>query len=210
MDKQHNLRKIMEYKKMIADQETGKIVKHEKKEDNEMVITDEEKKVIEKILEVLKEKGLKYFYHENDPKSILIFLEIENKANVIYIHLHNERIIFRLQFPFVVQTSAIPLVVLLANDFNYDKAFSNLQVDIENGNITMKYSYLMFDSQKFDKKEFWIYMISLIVPAFELYSKLSRITVGMVDSKERIFYKDLLQKTINLLDGEYEDDSEVT
>lgn len=169
-------------------------------------LTPEEKQIMDSIQEALKEHGLKFSYGPDTSKHVDLGFGMENKPFRMNIIIQNGKIIYRLSFPFRVQSNAIPFVTMYMAEFNSDKAFSHICLDLDDGELTMEYSFILEDPNRFDKKEFWIYMMSLIRPSLEVYTKMSHLSMGMVSGKERTLYKILLEKALETLKGEYDDD----
>ena len=167
-------------------------------------LSPEEKVIIEKIQKVLEEHNLKYSYDEDEPKYIGLGFSIENKPFKIHIIMQNGKVIFRLSFPFRVQTNAYPLMCMFITEFNENKAFSLLNLDPDDGELTMEYSYMLEDPDHFDEKYFWIYMTSLIHPALEIYTKATHLSAGIVSRKDRKFYKKLLEMALETVNGEFD------
>lgn len=167
----------------------------------------EEKEIIKKIRKVLEEHKLRYAYDEDEPKRIGLGFSMENKPFIIHIILQNGKVILKLCFPFRVQANAYPIMCMFMAEFNKDKAFSLLNIDPDNGELTMEYSYLLEEPEHFDKKYFWIYMTSLIQTAQEIYSKAARLSVGMVSGKDRKLYKKLLEIALETVNGDFDDDN---
>lgn len=170
-------------------------------------LSSEEKVVLEKIQKVLEEHDLKYSYDEDEPKHIGLGFSMEKKPFKIHIILQNGKVKFRLSFPFRVQTNAYPLMCMFMAEFNENKAFSLLNLDPDDGELTMEYSYMLEDSEHFDEKYFWIYMTSLIHPALEIYTKAAHLSVGMVSGKDRKLYKKLLEMALETVNGDFDDDN---
>lgn len=170
-------------------------------------LSSEEKVIMEKIQKVLEEHDLKYSYDEDEPKHIGLGFSMENKPFKIHIILQNGKVIFRLSFPFRVQTNAYPLMCMFMAEFNENKAFSLLNLDPDDGELTMEYSYMLEDSDHFDEKYFWIYMASLIHSALEIYMKAAHLSVGMVSGKDRKLYKKLLEMAMETVNGDFDDDN---
>lgn len=170
-------------------------------------LSPEEKLIMEKIQKVLEEHDLKYSYDEDEPKHIGLGFSMENKPFKIHIILQNGKVIFRLSFPFRVQTNAYPLMCMFMAEFNENKAFSLLNLDPDDGELTMEYSYMLEDPDHFDEKYFWIYMTSLIHPALEIYTKATHLSVGMVSGKDRKLYKKLLEMALETVNGDFDDDN---
>lgn len=170
-------------------------------------LSPEEKVIMEKIQKVLEEHDLKYLYDEGAPKHIGLGFSMENKPFKIHIILQNGKVIFRLSFPFRVQTNAYPLMCMFMVEFNENKAFSLLNLDPDDGELTMEYSYMLEDPEHFDEKYFWIYMTSLIHPALEIYTKAAHLSVGMVSGKDRKIYKKLLEMALETVNGDFDDDN---
>lgn len=166
-----------------------------------------EKVIMEKIQRVFEEHDLKYSYDEDEPKHIGLGFSMENKPFRIHIILQNGKVIFRLSFPFRVQTNAYPLMCMFIAEFNENKAFSHLNLDPDDGELTMEYSYMLEEAEHFDDKYFWIYMTSLIYPALEIYTKAAHLSVGMVSGKDRKLYKQLLEMALETVNGDFDDDN---
>lgn len=205
-----------EIKEMVVSEETDhnavdKEINELKAEIDRMLkglneLSFEEKVIMEKIQKVLEEHNLKYSYDEDEPKHIDLGFSMENKPFKIHIILQNGKVIFRLGFPFRVQTNAYPLMCMFMAEFNENKAFSLLNLAPDDGELTMEYSYMLEDPGHFDEKYFWIYMTSLIHPALEIYMKAAHLSVGMVSGKDRKFYKKLLEMALETVNGDFDDD----
>lgn len=161
-------------------------------------ISPEEKAIMEKIRKVL---------DEDEPKHIGLGFGMDNKPFKIHIILQNGKVIFKLSFPFRVQSNAYPLMCMFMAEFNENKAFSLLNIDPDDGELTMEYSYMLENPAQFDEKYFWVYMTSLIHPALEIYTKAAHLSVGMVSGKDRKLYKKLLEMAIETINGDFDDDN---
>lgn len=170
-------------------------------------LSPEEKVIMEKIQKVLEEHDLKYSYDEDEPKHIGLEFSMENKPFKIHIFLQNGKVIFRLSYPFRVQTNAYSLMCIFMAEFNENKAFALMNIDPDDGELTMEYSYMMEDSAYFNEKYFWVYMTSLIYPALEIYTKVAHLSVGMVSGKDRKIYKKLLEMALETVNGDFDDDN---
>lgn len=202
-----------EFKEMLVSEETVRDdveteIEELKAEIERMIkgSSPEEKAVMEKILKVLEKHNLKYSYDEDEPKHVELGFSMKNKPFKIHIFLQNGKVIFRLSFPFRVQTNAYPLMCMFMADFNENKAFSLLNLDPDDGELTMEYSYMLENPVHFNEKYFWVYMTSLIHPALEVYTKVAHLSVGMVSGKERKTYKKLLEMAIETVNGDFDDD----
>lgn len=207
-----NLKEMMDMVDGDLDLDEGtEVVEQLKAEIDRMLkgvkeVTPEEKQIMNSIQEALKEHGLKFSYDPDTPKHVDLGFGMENKPFRMNIIIQNGKIIYRLSFPFRVQSNAIPFVTMYMAEFNSDKAFSHMCLDLDDGELTMEYSFILEDPNRFDKKEFWIYMMSLIRPSLEVYTKMSHLSMGMVSGKERTLYKILLEKALETIKGEYDDD----
>ena len=167
----------------------------------------EEKVIMEKIRKVFNDHGVKYSYDESEPKYVEVGFCMENKPFKIHVILQNGKVIFRLSFPFRVQSNAYPLVCMFMAEFNENKAFAHLSINPDGGELTMEYSYMLEKSSQFDEKYFWVYMTSLVHPTLGIYTKAAQLSVGMVSGKDRRHYKKLLEMALETVDGEYDDDN---
>ena len=207
-----NLKEMMDMVDGDIDLDEGtEVVEQLKAEIDRMLkgvkeFTHKEKQIMDSIQETLKEHGLKFSYDPDTPKHVDLGFGMENKPFRMNIIIQNGNIIYRLSFPFRVQSNAIPFVTMYMAEFNSDKAFPHMCLDLDDGELTMEYSFILEDPNRFDKKEFWIYMMSLIRPSLEVYTKMSHLSLGMVSGKGRTLYKILLEKALETLKGEYDDE----
>lgn len=171
-------------------------------------VLPEEKKIMEKIIQVLDEHELKYTNDDKDPKHIELGFSMENKPFRIHVILQRGKIIIKLGFPFRVQANAIAIMGIYISEFNSGSgtAFSPLTVDFDDGELYMDYSYMLEDPNRFDEKSFWVYMTSHINFALQIYTKVARISVGLLPRKDKKLYKELLKMALETIDGNFDDD----
>lgn len=169
----------------------------------------EEEKILECIKSTLDEHGLKYSYDPDRAKMIEVGFGAENKVFRMMIILQNEKVIFRLAFPFRVQCNTLALVCLYMAQFNENKAFSLMNLDLDDGEATMEYSYLLGKAEEFNKEHFWIYLMSLVHPAQEAYTRLNHLAVGKVSKDVKNLYKTLLEQSLAVINGEDEEEESV-
>ena len=174
-------------------------------EENEKRLGAEEEKILECIKATLDEHRLKYSYDPDRAKMIEVGFGAENKVFRMMIILQNEKVIFRLAFPFRVQCNTLALVCLYMAQFNENKAFSLMNLDLDDGEATMEYSYLLGKAEEFNKEHFWIYLMSLVHPAQEAYTRLNHLAVGKVSKDVKNLYKTLLEQSLAVINGEDED-----
>lgn len=174
-------------------------------EEKEKCLGVEEEKILECIKATLDEHGLKYSYDPDRAKMVEVGFGAENKVFTMMIILQNEKIIFRLSFPFRVQCNTLALVCLYMAQFNENKAFSLMNLDLDDGEATMEYSYLLGKAEEFNKEHFWIYLMSLVHPAQEAYTRLNHLAVGRVSKDVKKLYKTLLEQALAVINGEEED-----
>lgn len=178
-------------------------------EEQEKYLGTEEEKIIGCIRSTLDEHGLKYSHDPERARMVEIGVSAENKVFRMMIILQNEKIIFRLSFPFRVQCNTLALVSLYMAQFNENKAFSLMNLDLDNGETTMEYSYLLGKAEEFNKEHFWIYLMSLVYPAQEAYTRLNHLAVGKVSKEVKNLYRVLLEQSLAVIKGEDEDEGSV-
>lgn len=181
-------------------------------EEKEKSLGAEEEKIIECIKATLDEHRLKYSYDLDRAKMIEVGFGAENKVFRLMIILQNEKVIFRLAFPFRVQCNTLALVSLYMAQFNENKAFSLfslMSLDLDDGEATMEYSYLLGKAEEFNKEHFWIYLMSLVHPAQEAYTRLNHLAVGKVSKNLKSLYKTLLEQSLAVINGEDEEEESV-
>lgn len=178
-------------------------------EEKEKSLGAEEEKIIECIKATLDEHGLKYSYDLDRAKMIEVGFGAENRVFRLMIILQNEKVIFRLAFPFRVQCNTLALVSLYMAQFNENKAFSLMNLDLDDGEATMEYSYLLGKAEEFNKEHFWIYLMSLVHPAQEAYTRLNHLAVGKVSKNLKSLYKTLLEQSLAVINGEDEEEDTV-
>lgn len=178
-------------------------------EEKEKCLGEEEGKILECIKATLDEHGLKYSYDPERAKMVEVGFGAENKVFRMMIILQNEKVIFRLSFPFRVQCNTLTLVSLYMAQFNENKAFSLMNLDLDDGEATMEYSYLLGKAEEFNKEHFWIYLMSLVHPAQEAYTRLNHLAVGKVPKDVKNLYKTLLEQSLAVINGEDEEEESV-
>lgn len=178
-------------------------------EEKEKRLGAEEEKILECIKSTLDEHGLKYTYDPERAKMIEVGFGAENKVFRMMIILQNEKVIFRLAFPFRVQCNTLALVCLHMAQFNENKVFSLMNLDLDDGEATMEYSYLLGKAEEFNKEHFWIYLMSLVHPAQEAYTRLNHLAVGKVSKDVKNLYKTLLEQSLAVINGEDEEEDTV-
>lgn len=178
-------------------------------ERQEKMLGVEEEKILQSIKETLSEHHLKYIYDQDRPKMVEIPFGTENKPFRMQVVLQNEKVIFRLAFPFRVQCNSLALVTLYMAQFNENKAFSLMNLDMDDGEVTMEYSSLIGKADEYNSRYFWIYMTSLIKPSLDAYTRLQRLAVGKVSKDNKKLYKILLEKSLAVINGEEEDEDDI-
>ncbi len=190
--------------KMNEDEEKDTRKKGNKKEqtDNSNEPADE-KEILKVIMNTLSEHDLSYKCDENNSQCLEINLQINNKPTKIHILLQTGKVIYRLSFPYLVQANAIAVFALHMARFNLTKAFTMMNLDMHDGEITLVYVDLLADPKRFDKEEFWIYMNSLIHVSLEEYVKLAHLSMGVVSDDDKEIYKILLRNSLKTLEGNF-------
>lgn len=178
-------------------------------EEQEKHLGAEKEKIWGCIKDTLNKRGLKYTYAQDSPKMLEVGFGADNEILRMVIILQNERIIFRLVFPFKIQCNSLALVTLYMAQFNKDKAFPRMHLDIDDGEVTTEYSYLPGMAEDFDAEHFWIYMMSLVYPSQEAYTRLNHLAVGKVSKDIKELYKSLLEKSLTIINGEEEDENDI-
>lgn len=178
-------------------------------EEREKRLGVEEEKILGCIKDTLDKRGLKYAYVQDSPKMLEVGFGADNKILRMMIILQNEKIIFRLVFPFRIQCNSSALVTLYIAQYNEDKALSRMHLDFDDGEVTMEYSYFPGKAENFDAEHFWIYMMSLVYPSQVAYTRLNRLAIGKVSKDVKELYKSLLEKSLAIINGEEEDENDI-
>ena len=193
--------------------EKTNIDKKKKKEINKALIqndelTAEEKLIVDYIRESLRENDIKYIYDIDNPRSIEVGFEVDNKPLRISIILQDGKVNSWLFFPFRVQMNAIPIVAMYIAEFNTDKSFGHISLDMQDGELSIKYSYILEEPERFEKREFWIYMLSLIKPSLDSYTTIAHLSMGVIPEKSKKLYKILLENALKNINGDYDEESD--
>lgn len=178
-------------------------------EEQEKNLGAEKEKIWGCIMDTLNKRGIKYTYTQDSPKMLEVGFETDNKILRMVIIMQNEKIIFRLVFPFKIQYNLLVLVVLYMAQFYKEKAFSCMHLDLDNCEVTTEYSYLFGKADDFDAEHFRIYMMSLVYLSQEIYTGLNHLAVGKVSKDIKEFYKSLLEKSLPIINGEKEDENDI-
>lgn len=123
----------------------------------------EEEKIFASIKKVLEENQLEYSFHSESVKRIEILFVTENKPYSMQILFQNEKVVLRLVFPYRVQCNSLALVALYVAEFNQDKAFTLVNLNMSTGELSMEYAYYLSKAEKFDAESFEIYMNALLL-----------------------------------------------
>ena len=89
---------------------------------------------------------------------------------------------------------------------NFILPFSDLDFDINDGELIMMYSYVVADLKKFDKEALLVYFADIVRKSMEMYTKLSQIAVGKLTKEEKGFYKKVFESALDAINEENEDD----
>ena len=138
---------------------------------------------------------------------IEISFSIDNKPFHMQIIFENEKIIVHSVFAFRVQANSLALVCLHMAEFNRNRAFSTMQLDMDSGEISMNYTYLINKADNYNAEHFWTYMLSFIQPSLDTYVRLNRLAVGKVSKTKKEYYKALLEKSLAVLNGEEDEEN---
>ncbi|MCR5502305.1 MAG: hypothetical protein K6F53_04810 [Lachnospiraceae bacterium] len=168
--------------------------------------TPEEKQIMDSILKTLTDHNMKFLFREEVPRRVCLRFGTDNKPFELSIYVQSRKVSYRLCFPFRVQTNALFLVSMYMAEFNADKSFSVLNLDMENGELSMEYSYILQDPETFDEDAFMIYMNSLIHLSMMFYVKLSHLAAGMVPRKDKELYRFLLQQALETIEEKFDDE----
>lgn len=168
----------------------------------------EEEKIFASIKKVLEENQLEYSFHSESVKRIEILFVTENKPYSMQILFQNEKVVLRLVFPYRVQCNSLALVALYVAEFNQDKAFTLVNLNMSTGELSMEYAYYLSKAEKFDAESFEIYMNALLLLSNDIYTKLSHLAVGKVSKEIREYYKTLLEMSLTVL-NEKEDENRI-
>lgn len=183
--------------------------KIEELERERYTLSPEEKEIIQKMKETLGDHHLKCVCDPDRPRMLEIPFNVKNKPLRMQIVLENKRILFRLVFTFRVQCNSLALVALYMAEFNHDKAFSSMKMNLDEGEVTIGYAYLLGKLSDFNPGYFWIYVSSLIQPALEVYTRLQHLAVGKVSKEIKDYYKILLEKSLAVINEEEEEEEDI-
>lgn len=172
-------------------------------------LTEEEAKIIELVKETLRKHHLKFTYDPDRPKMIELAFGTKNKTFRMQIILQNKKVIFKAPLPIRVQCNSLAIISMFIADFNKDKAFSHLNLDPEDGELTMEYTYLLHKADDYSEKEFWIYMMSIVKSLQDIYTTLCHLALGKISDEKKSYYKTLLEKSLAVINGEEEDEENI-
>lgn len=178
-----------------------------KKLNEKITALEAEENTFEKIRELLEKHNLKYLC---DPDSNAVEIVFDGRPFRIQIILNEYRLELKLIFPFAAQRASLAMIALFMINFNKDKAFACMHLNLNNGEMSMKYSYFISKTAGLDVDDFWVYMTSIIMPAIEKeYVILQCISTGRVPDEYREYYKNLLEKSLTVINGENEPVDEI-
>jgi len=178
-----------------------------KKLNERITALEAEENTFEEIKEILEKHNLKYLC---DPDLNAVEIVFDGRPFRVQIILNEYRLELKLIFPFAAQSAALAVIALFMMNFNKDKAFASMHLNPDNGEMSMKYSYLISKTAGLDKDDFWLYMTSIIMPAIEKeYVILHCISTGRVPDEYREYYRTLLEKSLAVINDENEPIDEI-
>ena len=178
-----------------------------KKLNERITALEAEENTFEKIREILEKHNLKYLC---DPDSNAVEIVFDGRPFRVQIILNEYRLELKLIFPFAAQRASLAMIALFMINFNKDKAFACMHLNPDNGEMSMKYSYFISKTAGLDVDDFWVYMTSIIMPAIEKeYVILHCMSTGRVPDEYREYYKNLLEKSLTVINGEDEPVDEI-
>lgn len=178
-----------------------------KKLNEKITALEAEENTFEEIKRILEKHNFKYLC---DPDLNAVEIIFDERPFRVQIILNENRLELKLIFPFAAQSAALAVIALFMMNFNKDKAFASMHLNPDNGEMSMKYSYLISKTVGFDEDDFWLYMTSIIMPAIEKeYVILHCMSTGRVPDEYREYYKNLLEKSLTVINGEDEPVDEI-
>ena len=178
-----------------------------KKLNERITALEAEENTLEEIKEILEKHNLKYLC---DPDLNAVEIMFDERPFRVQIILNEYRLELKLIFPFAAQRASLAMIALFMINFNKDKAFACMHLNPDNGEMSMKYSYFISKTAGLDVDDFWVYMTSIIMPAIEKeYVILHCMSTGRVPDEYREFYKNLLEKSLTVINGENEPVDEI-
>lgn len=178
-----------------------------KKLNEKITALEAEENTFEEIKRILEKHNFKYLC---DPDLNAVEIIFDERPFRVQIILNEYRLELKLIFPFAAQSAALAVIALFMMNFNKDKAFASMHLNPDNGEMSMKYSYLISKTAGLDEDDFWLYMTSIIMPAIEKeYVILHCISTGRVPDEYREYYRTLLEKSLAVINDENEPIDEI-
>lgn len=178
-----------------------------KKLNEKITALEAEENTFEEIKRILEKHNFKYLC---DPDLNAVEIIFDERPFRVQIILNEYRLELKLIFPFAAQSAALAVIALFMMNFNKDKAFASMHLNPDNGEMSMKYSYLISKTAGLDEYDFWLYMTSIIMPAIEKeYVILHCISTGRVPDEYREYYRTLLEKSLAVINDENEPIDEI-
>lgn len=178
-----------------------------KKLNERITALEAEENTLEEIKEILEKHNLKYLC---DPDLNAVEIMFDERPFRVQIILNEYRLELKLIFPFAAQRASLAMIALFMINFNKDKAFACMHLNPDNGEMSMKYSYFISKTAGLDVDDFWVYMTSIIMPAIKKeYVILHCMSTGRVPDEYREYYKNLLEKSLTVINGENEPVDEI-
>ena len=178
-----------------------------KKLNERITALEAEENTFEEIKKILEKHNFKYLC---DPDLNAVEIVFDGRPFRVQIILNEYRLELKLIFPFAAQSAALAVIALFMMNFNKDKAFACMHLNPDNGEMSMKYSYFISKTAGFNVDDFWVYMTSIIMPAIEKeYVILHCMSTGRVPDEYIEYYKNLLEKSLTVINGENEPVDEI-
>lgn len=170
---------------------------------------EEKANIIEMIGKTLESKHIMFSSDPDIPNLIEVEFGAENKPYNLQIIPLKKKIVIRATLPIRVQCNSIAIVSMYVDEFNRDKAFAKLNLNSDNGELSMEYTYLLSKASDYNEKDFLIYLGSIIKPFQDVYTKLCHLAVGKVSADKKSYYKSLLEKSLAVINGDEEEEEDI-
>ncbi len=191
--------------KMMADidRRIAELDAEEKRQKNNWIgFTD-------KLRETLTERGIFYTYDTNRPRLIEVAYKVDKKPLTVKLTVDSSGIRMSAVFPFAVQSKALALTAIYVTRFNCEEAFSRLDLDLDDGELTLDHTCRIRNEKDYDADEILVSLGMLVDKAVEIYVSLHNLSVGKVSAENRELYTRMIEMSMAALDGVEEDEDDI-
>lgn len=155
--------------------------------------------MLNRILDILEDNRVLYFEHPDDQIDLnFLYNDVQVTLSLT---VKDDSIFYYVEYPFLVQFRAMPLVSLYLHELTEDHPVTfHLRRD---GRLVVFKEYVFTNTECFNEYDFWSYMKTVVEISAEKSPILEDMAHGIVPEKEKIYCKMIFEEALATVSEEY-------